>query len=224
MEENSLVVFKGTGDGITVLLDENEPFDEVLMHFEKKLCDSQNFFKGSKLSIRFKGRSLTLEQQQQLLGALKDQQITNVSFIQEEEKRLRPSICAQPINKTRMAYPTHVHYGIVRSGHHIDFKGNVVVLGDVNPGGLITAGGHIIILGALKGKVHAGLNESIPSPFIVAYTMAPIQIGIRNIIAQSPDGDALYHDLDKVLQIAYKHEDQIYVDQIDSKTLAHMLE
>ena len=53
--------------------------------------------------------------------------------------------------------------------------------------------------------------------------MSPIQIGIKKVIAQSPDGTSLYTLDDKQLQIAYLQQEQIYVDQIDVKTINHML-
>ena len=226
MSEENLVVFKGTADGITVLLDQEADFENIISCFTKKLNDSKEFFKGSKVSMRFKGRPLTREQQDRLMLLLTNQNIINISFVHEfiEDKAdeyqgewFKEQLDGQ--------YPslTYFHYGIVRSGHHIDYKGNVVILGDINPGGLVTAGGHIIVLGALKGKVHAGIDHKWSHPFVVAYVMNPIQIGIRNIIAQSPDGESVYHTSETHLQIAYLREEQIYVDQIDSKTLNHML-
>ncbi len=220
MSEKNLVVFKGTGDGITVLMDDLADFDVVLSEFIDKLNASKKFFKGSKVSIRFKGRTLTREEQDRLLTLLRNQNILNISFLHELENDL--------IVNTNQSYDdqtshTHFHYGIVRSGQHIQYHGNIVVLGDVNPGGLITAGGNIIILGALKGKVHAGLNLNVSKPFIVALGMYALQIGLRNIVAQSPDGDTVYGKKEQIPQIAYIQQEQIYVDQIDLKSINDML-
>lgn len=49
--------------------------------------------------------------------------------------------------------PTLLYDKSLRSGQNIHFDGNVVVLGDVNPGAEIVAGGHILVMGALRGLV-----------------------------------------------------------------------
>ena len=45
----------------------------------------------------------------------------------------------------------------VRSGQAIHHHSNVIVLGDVNPGAEIIAGGDIIVWGVLRGMVHAAI-------------------------------------------------------------------
>mgnify|MGYP002233201193 CR=1 FL=1 len=42
------------------------------------------------------------------------------------------------------------------SGQVITSESSVTIIGDVNPGAKIIAQGNIVILGALKGNVHAG--------------------------------------------------------------------
>ncbi len=232
MREENIVVFKGTGDGIIVFIDQLVDFETVLQHFKMKLEESKRFFKGSKVSIRFKGRILNEDEQEQLLNILTSQESIHISFIHPFEGEEQKS----PVEEKEMLWikeqlsslegsMTHFHYGIVRSGHHIEYKGNVVVLGDVNPGGLISAGGNVIILGALKGKVCAGLDPKVPHPFIVSASMIPIQIGIRDVIAKAPEGGKgyFYDEIQNGPLLAYLQDNQIYMNQIDLKTLNHML-
>jgi septum site-determining protein MinC len=65
------------------------------------------------------------------------------------------------------------------------YDGNVVIMGDVNPGGQVTATGHVIVLGSLKGTVHAGANGD-ESAYVLALRLRPIQIRIGRQIAVSP--------------------------------------
>ena len=44
----------------------------------------------------------------------------------------------------------------IRSGQRLHYDGNVVVMGDVNPGAEIVCSGDILVLGALRGVAHAG--------------------------------------------------------------------
>lgn len=48
---------------------------------------------------------------------------------------------------------------IVRSGQVLETEGDLLLIGDVNPGGMVKAGGNIFILGSLRGIAHAGLME-----------------------------------------------------------------
>ena len=67
MREENLVVFKGTVDGIIVFIDPKADFETVLQHFKMKLEESKKFFKGTKVSVRFKGSILSEIEQEKLL-------------------------------------------------------------------------------------------------------------------------------------------------------------
>ncbi len=43
---------------------------------------------------------------------------------------------------------------IVRSGQVLHVKGNLLLIGDVNPGGTVIAGGNIFVVGSLRGIAH----------------------------------------------------------------------
>ncbi|MBR1735941.1 MAG: septum site-determining protein MinC, partial [Firmicutes bacterium] len=80
---------------------------------------------------------------------------------------------------------TTFHKGSLRSGQAIEFNGSVIVIGDVNPGSKIKAAGNIIVLGKLKGVVHAGCNGS-KDCFVSALYMNPTQLIIADIITYFP--------------------------------------
>ncbi|MEO2069202.1 MAG: septum site-determining protein MinC [Desulfurobacteriaceae bacterium] len=48
----------------------------------------------------------------------------------------------------------------VRSGEKITSTGDLVILGDVNPGAEIEAGGNVYVMGSLRGIVKAGIGKS----------------------------------------------------------------
>ncbi len=76
----------------------------------------------------------------------------------------------------------------LRSGQKIHFDGNVVVVGDVNPGAEIVASGHIIVLGALRGVVHAGASGDEQAA-VLAFRLQPTQLRIANHITRPPDDE-----------------------------------
>jgi septum site-determining protein MinC len=73
----------------------------------------------------------------------------------------------------------------LRSGQSIRHPGHVIVLGDVNPGAEIIAGGHVIVWGRLRGVVHAGAGGDAAAT-VAALDLAPTQLRIAGHIAVSP--------------------------------------
>jgi septum site-determining protein MinC len=73
----------------------------------------------------------------------------------------------------------------LRSGHQIKHPGHVVVLGDVNPGAEIAAGGNIIVWGRLRGLVHAGAAGD-ENALVCALDLSPTQLRIADQISISP--------------------------------------
>ena len=75
----------------------------------------------------------------------------------------------------------------LRSGQQLRHPGSIAVLGDVNPGAEIVAGGDIIVWGKLRGTVHAGAMGN-DSAIVCALNLAPTQLRIAQYIARSPEG------------------------------------
>lgn len=75
----------------------------------------------------------------------------------------------------------------LRSGQSIRFDGNVVVLGDANPGSEIVAAGDIIVMGSLRGMAHAGATGNRRA-VVAALRLLPTQLRIADLISRAPDG------------------------------------
>ena len=74
----------------------------------------------------------------------------------------------------------------VRSGVEIRHRGSVIILGDVNPGGIVVADGDILIWGRLRGVAHAGAQGNSECT-IMALQMEPTQLRIANALARAPE-------------------------------------
>jgi septum site-determining protein MinC len=73
----------------------------------------------------------------------------------------------------------------LRSGQIIQHAGHVVILGDVNPGAEIIAGGDVVVWGHLRGVVHAGARGD-ESCVVCALELQPTQLRIGVLISVSP--------------------------------------
>ncbi len=74
----------------------------------------------------------------------------------------------------------------LRSGRFVYHEGHIVIMGDVNPGAQVVAGGHVIVWGRLRGMVHAGAHGD-ESAVICALELSPTQLRIAGQIAVPPD-------------------------------------
>lgn len=223
------VVFKGTVNGIQVVLKENVPFETIISEFKEKLEMNKAFFEGADVNLSFKGRELSQEEQDEIMSMLTNQSILGVSFVHkfgEREEQIPEKLVTTTKIEAALLEPntaiSKVYTGIIRSGTHINFDGTVIILGDVNPGAYITASENIIVLGNLKGRVHAGVGNSSNSNFIAALKMSPSHIGINNVIALSPDNQLKNKKPSIQPRIAYMKDEQIYLDEIDISTINYM--
>jgi septum site-determining protein MinC len=92
----------------------------------------------------------------------------------------------------------------LRSGQSLRHPGHVVVIGDVNPGAEVIAGGDIVVWGRVRGLVHAGaLGDE--GAVICALDLAPTQLRVAGLIARSPEE----HRHKPVPEVAMVREGQI---------------
>ena len=96
--------------------------------------------------------------------------------------------------------PTLLVKRTLRSGQRIRYGGNVVVLGDVNPGAEVIAAGDIVVLGTLRGVAHAGATGSTAA-IVAAFRLQPTQIRVGQVIGRPPDGGAVRPDGPEVARV-----------------------
>jgi septum site-determining protein MinC len=78
----------------------------------------------------------------------------------------------------------------VRSGLEIRHPGSVIILGDLNPGGIVVADGDILVWGRLRGIAHAGASGNREC-LIMAVQMEPTQLRIADAVARAPETSPL---------------------------------
>ena len=99
--------------------------------------------------------------------------------IQTGEQKMQPrnERCS---GNADMPVKTLFYCGTLRSGQKIEHDGDVIIAGHVHTGAEVYAGGHVVILGRLKGLVHAGFrgDEGV-SVSTRAFESGQIRIGSK---------------------------------------------
>ena len=78
-----------------------------------------------------------------------------------------------------------LHKGTVRSGDRISSNGDLVIIGDVNPGAIVAANNNVYVWGKLLGTAFAGENGN-KNALIASLYLDPLQLRICEIIAIGP--------------------------------------
>ena len=194
------VTFKMTKNGLSVILDESLDFLTVKKLLKKKLEESEEFFKGAKLKTVIKGRELDTKE----FNAIKDLIFEKTGFDDITE-----DIVTFDWSNNTVEGKTKFYRGTMRCGNSICFKGNVVVMGDVNPGAEIIATGNVLVTGVIKGTVHAGAKGN-RNAIVSAQGIYPTQLRIADLITVSPEEKAqkLTH-----FETAYIKDNNIYISE-----------
>lgn len=129
-----------------------------------------------------------------------------MNFVLPSVKIDHPDASA-PLNLSHTESDTAYYRGGLRSGQSIKYPGSVVVMGDVNPGSEIVAGGNVIVLGSLKGMAHAG-SKGDANCFVSALVLQPTQLRIGKYITNiaAPKKGAK-----KEASYAYVKDEQVFV-------------
>ena len=237
--DNSVII-KGSKSGITVFLDNEMPFEELLESVSDKFKNASKFFNNANMAISFDGRDLSAEEEKKILNIISDVSDLNIVCVLDENNDMKtvyeeavkkaiastavqvPEPALQPVSQTVSDQRTSCMFykGTLRSGQVFEADGSVVVLGDVNPGGKVVAKGSVIVLGSLKGNIFAGVDGN-ENAFVVALEMNPMQIKIADVIARSSDSAPKKKSKNKGVmpKISFVEDGNIYIEDLTSDIL-----
>lgn len=113
-----------------------------------------------------------------------DEVIAEHIIEQEIKEQTDEEISAKKVEAENL--PTLYLRKTIRSGQSISSDGNIIVIGDVNPGAEVIAKGDITVWGILGGIAHAG-SDGNNYARIRALKLNPVQIRIGEVFARRPD-------------------------------------
>lgn len=178
----SKVVIKSSKSGMTVILDEQCPFEELLQELAGKFRESARFWGNVQMVLLLEGRVLTPEEELQIVNTITDNSGIEILCLLDHDAN-RIERCEKALNQKLMELSSDTGQfcqGDLHRGESLESESSVVIIGDVRHGARVTAKGNIIVLGELRGSVHAGVSGN-RNAVVVALEMAPLQIKIADI-------------------------------------------
>lgn len=210
------IIFKGQKNGVLAVLNDELEYPSLKEKLAEKLALAERFFfEGAEVTLDVGRRLLTTTQLVELdellrgkhglrlvdvlhthpeIGDEGQEEAADAGPGQPGDRRAeaagqRPVSHEQKMDKPEKAVAdpdTVLVRRTLRSGQRVQFGGNVVVLGDVNPGAVVTAAGDIVVMGVLRGVAHAGCTGN-QRAVVAAFRLEPTQLRIANFISRAPD-------------------------------------
>lgn len=179
------VVIKSSKAGMSIYLNPECTFEEVLEELKRKFQESARFWGNVQMALMLEGRKLTGAQEFEIVNTITaNSGIEILCLLDQDAERMER--CEKALNQKLMelsARTGQFYKGSLRRGESLESEASIVVIGDVNHGARVTAKGNIVIIGSLRGTVHAGVSGNRDT-VIAALEMAPLQIKIADISRQ----------------------------------------
>jgi septum site-determining protein MinC len=196
------ILVRGYRNGLYITVDESVPDEQLAEQLSQRLANLGSFVQGSNVLLEVGARSLDDDALRNLQKMFQRQYGMTIHQLIARSDQTRSAaeilrIRAVPTLMHREAEtPTISHREpnaltirqTLRSGaseRYLD--GSIVILGDVNPGAEVVAAGDVIVLGALRGVVHAGAMGD-ETAVVFALNLQATQLRVAHHIARSPEG------------------------------------
>ena len=210
-----LIELKGIRQGVLVTIYPDSDWGAAIAELLTRIDNQASFFRGASLVLHIEQHRIQRADLDQLMGLLEERQVKlicvlgNSAMTQSATRQLGLAISLEDLSSTQQdtretarpeqapQFPEQMFNsdmegseGILirrtlRGGKVIKTTGHAIILGDVNPGAEIIAGGDIIVWGHLRGVVHAGaLGDD--SCVVCALNLEPTQIRIGTLLSISP--------------------------------------
>jgi septum site-determining protein MinC len=145
------------------------------------------FFEGESVTLEMEGPGVHGEVVAAVAAVLAEHGVTLVGVTtaatarpRTKERAAEQAFAGSPASHALLVART------LRSGQEVMHAGSVVIIGDVNAGARVQAGGNVVVWGRVRGVVEAGLSER--GAVVCALDLSPTQLRIGSTVARAPDG------------------------------------
>ena len=225
------VNIRGTSDGLIVQMGSGD-WRTLLATLVTRLEQTPAFFRGGRVALHIGPRQLSREEIETIGELLKSYQVSLWAVLGDSPETQKTA--AELGLETSLPTPMAARLPevgekkpadgvteqdraiflkrILRSGQRVKYDGNVVLLGDVNPGAEIAATGDVVVWGRLRGSVHAGAGGN-DRALVCALVLSPMLLRIGRFMARSPGNDVEATGEHPVTpEMAFVHNGQIVAE------------
>jgi septum site-determining protein MinC len=206
---------KGVGGSLWVTLDPETPLDILQEGLRQRFEQMKNLAENARVIIDTGSpeahRGLVTQLGDFLKAAFP---VASVAAPPQASPQAPPTVDSAPRIRQRDMSRAWQHHrsdvlmltGRVRSGQKVTARKHLLILGDVNPGGEVVAGGDILVIGSLCGTASAGQPDNLDA-IVLALDFRPTQVQIGGFVAAGlPDSPG------KIAEFAHLENGAIMVE------------
>ena len=220
------VIIKSFPNGLSIYLDEEMPFDQLLKEIGLKFKESAHFFKNASMVLSFEGRKLSDQEERMIIHTITANSELNVMCImgknEETNKNYIKALQKLSYHQQVMENAGQFYKGTLKDGQMLETENSIIVLGDVYPGACVISSKDIIILGGLYGQPYAGGNGE-DGHFVVALEMSPEKLKIGDFKYKTSEKQSKWPIKPKVQpKIAYVEDGRVKLEPITKELLNNL--
>ncbi len=174
------VLIKSFPNGITLHLDPEASFEEVLNEVAWKFSEARAFFGRAAMALSIEDRELSAAEEMRVLDAIHaNSGLRIICLVGKDEATNKNYIKALAHMEKKLAGDADGQFfkGSLKNKEVLETENSIIVLGDIYPGSAVISAKNVIILGGLYGEVYAGGNGQ-EGAFVAALEMEPERIKI----------------------------------------------
>ena len=220
------VIIKSFPNGLSIYLDEEMPFDQLLKEIGLKFKESAHFFKNASMVLSFEGRKLSDQEERMIIHTITANSELNVMCImgknEETNKNYIKALQKLSYHQQVMENAGQFYKGTLKDAQMLETENSIIVLGDVYPGACVISSKDIIILGGLYGQAYAGGNGE-DGHFVVALEMSPEKLKIGDFKYKTSEKQSKWPIKPKVQpKIAYVEDGRVKLEPITKELLNNL--
>lgn len=176
------VVIKSSKLGLTLILDPDISFEQLVRDICTKFASTKDFFGKVTLVLSLEGRTLDPEETGVIIEAIELNSDITISLL-EENGGLKDKEMQGKIDKfyfEKFYDNAKIIKGSISNKQRLQSDSSILILGDVKAGAKVEAAGNVIVLGRIAGAIHAGYPDH-NSCYIVADEIATDTLSIGSI-------------------------------------------
>ncbi len=213
----NLIVIKSFQNGISIHMDAEAEFSQILSETAEKFQNARAFFKDVKVALSLEGRMLSSEEEKAMIETItENSDVQIICLIGKNEESGKGIIKAlKRVETEKEEYNGRFHRGSLQAGQTLETEGSVVIIGNVEKDAAVVASKDIVIIGSLFGEAYAGAAGD-DSHFIVALKFDPQKCKIGDVrYGGAKEKSGLFANKNKFIpQIAFVKNNEIQVENI----------
>lgn len=218
---NQYVIMKSFQNGISIHMDADADFEDILSEIADKFTNARAFFKDIRVALSLEGRNLSTEEEKRIIQVISENSdVQIICLIGKNEESGKGIIKAlKRVETEKEEYNGRFHRGSLKDGQTLETEGSIVVIGNVEKGASVIASKDIIIIGSLLGEAHAGVSGG-ENNFVCALRFDPEKCKIGDCRYNKTKEKGLFSNKSKfVPQIAFVKDNKVQLDNITKELL-----